>query len=88
MDFLLTRKGKRYLNSLLDKIGKGLLGPSIELNDWKALVLLGINERIGSEQITDIIERPYNDEEALEDSVEARQTVRRLFEAGYIESVK
>ena len=90
MELKLTRKGERYLESIDKKISEGLLDSGIELQDWKSLIILNqrlVGEKSGSERLMDIIERPYDDEEALEDSIEARQTVRRLFEAGYIEQV-
>ena len=96
MELRLTRKGIQYLSTISKKVNSGIIEPSTELEDWRALSIIGIESsggRSGSEQVMDIIERPIStgdvtlDAEALEDSVEARRTIRRLFEAGYIEQV-
>ena len=96
MELKLTKTGERRLGSISKKINSGTIEPGTDLEDWRTLSMISIESsggKSGSEQIMDIIERPVStgeeafDEEALSDSVEARRTVRRLFEAGYIEQV-
>ncbi len=79
MDIVRTSKGVKYASHLLDK-GKGRR----DWVDWFVLAGLDIDFPQSTEEVLEEVTEGSSD--ITED--ETRQSIRRLFEAGYIEEAR